>query len=139
LVANLEYRVRDPFFFPDLVQYAFFVDAGDVWNRGGAGGWSLKWTPGLGVRALTPVGPIQVNVGYNRYARAAGAIYYNPDVRTLLCVSPDNGLIYRRDPATGQLVTDGTCRDDSYVPPVRRGFFQRLTFTFSIGPDFLAR
>jgi outer membrane protein insertion porin family len=137
LVANFEYRVRDPFLFPDLVQYVLFVDGGDVWTRSGDRSMNIKWTPGLGIRALTPVGPIQVNAGWNRYDREQGAIYYNPDVTTLLCVSPGNGLTYRRNPTTKQLepVTEVRC-DPNFTPPPRTKFFQRLTFTFSIGSDF---
>lgn len=137
LVANLEYRVRDPFLFPELVQYVFFVDGGDVWTRSGDRRMDIKWTPGLGIRALTPVGPIQVNAGWNRYDRERGAIYYNPDVTTLLCVSPNNSVTYKRNPVTKQLepVTDTRC-DPGFTPPKREKFFQRLTFTFSIGSDF---
>jgi outer membrane protein insertion porin family len=134
LVANLEYRLRDPFFLPDLLQYTLFIDGGDVWTRGSRAG-QIKWTPGLGFRAVTPVGPVQVNIGYNPYQREAGPIYFNPDVRTLACATPGNALTYRRDSA-GRLVeaTTGTC--GPYDPPERKRFLQRLTFTFSIGSDF---
>jgi outer membrane protein insertion porin family/translocation and assembly module TamA len=136
IVANLEYRLRDPFFFPDLLQYVFFVDGGDVWTRGGATsrGLRMKWTPGIGIRALTPVGPVQVNVGWNGHPREDGSIYYNPDVTTLQCVSPNNGVLYKK--VAGQLVPDtpASC-PASYTPPPRTGW-QRLTFTFSIGSDF---
>lgn len=135
VVANFEYRIRDPFLFPDLVQYALFVDGGDVWTRG-LRARSLKWTPGVGIRALTPVGPVQINVGYNRYEREQGAIYYNPDVTTLLCVSPGNTLTYRRG-TSGRLQpdTDDAC-DGTFTPPPRTRTLQKLTFTFSIGTDF---
>jgi outer membrane protein insertion porin family/translocation and assembly module TamA len=134
VVANIEYRLRDPFFFPNLLQYAIFLDGGDVWTRGQKPA-QIKWTPGLGFRALTPVGPVQINVGYNPYQREDGPVYFNPDVRTLACATPGNTITYRRDP-TGQLVeaSSGTCED--YKPPKRDRFIQRLTFTFSIGPDF---
>lgn len=42
---------------------AAFVDAGNVWSR--VGDWSvsdLKYTPGIGIRYSTPVGPIRVDV-----------------------------------------------------------------------------
>jgi outer membrane protein insertion porin family/translocation and assembly module TamA len=135
VVANFEYRIRDPFLFPDLVQYALFVDGGDVWTRSSRSR-SLKWTPGVGIRALTPVGPIQINVGYNRYQRENGPIFYNPDVTTLLCVSPLNTLTYRRNPE-GRLEpeTAAPC-DATFTPPPRLRMLQKLTFTFSIGSDF---
>jgi outer membrane protein assembly factor BamA len=137
VVANIEYRLRDPFFLPNLLQYTLFLDGGDVWTRGERVG-SLKWTPGLGIRALTPVGPVQVNVGYNAYEREPGSIYYNPNVNTLACATPGNILTYRRGPGTGGLLlaeTDLRC-PGTFEPPKRRRFFQKLTFTFSIGPDF---
>lgn len=139
VVANLEYRVRDPFLFPDLLQYAFFVDGGDVWTRGPGRGPQLKWTPGFGIRALTPVGPVQVNIGYNRYARENGPIFFNPDVFTLACATPGNGLTYRKGASTEdrlEPMDEETPCPPSYRPPPRTRWLQRLTFTFSIGPDF---
>lgn len=138
IVTNVEYRIRDPFLFPDLVQYTLFVDGGDVWTRGGTR--KVKWTPGFGVRALTPVGPVQVNIGYKRsaYGRQEGPIYYNPNVTTLACATPGNTLTYRRGPSTSQQLvpeTTATCPGD-FTPPTRKQWYQRLTFTFSIGPDF---
>lgn len=135
VVVNVEYRLRDPFILPDLLQYTFFLDGGDVWTRRDRSG-RLKWTPGIGFRALTPVGPVQVNVGYNPHKREAGAIYFNPDVTTLACATPGNTLLYRRDDE-GRLLetTNGSC-PGNYNPPPRTRFLQRLTFTFSIGPDF---
>ncbi|MGH7679513.1 MAG: BamA/TamA family outer membrane protein, partial [Gemmatimonadaceae bacterium] len=140
LVANIEYRIRDPFFFPNHLQYTLFLDGGDVWTRDRQPAeprWSfrdLKWTPGIGFRATTPVGPIQANIAWNRFKREAGPLYYNPDVRILACVSPGTPLDYRKDPNTGQLVTTGDC--GQFEPPKRERWFQKLTFTFSIGPDF---
>lgn len=135
VVGNVEYRLRDPFFLPNLLQYTFFIDGGDVWTRGTGRPPQMKWTPGLGFRALTLFGPVQINIGYNRYDRVLGPIYYNPDVSTLACATPGNTITYTRN-SSGQLVevTPGTCGE--YEPPRRRSFFQRLTFTFSIGPDF---
>jgi outer membrane protein insertion porin family/translocation and assembly module TamA len=137
IVANLEYRIRDPFISPDRLQYTLFVDAGDVWTRADSlRKFKWRWTPGFGVRALTPIGPVQVNVGYNPYPREAGAIYFNPDVTTLACATPGNTLIYRRD-SGGRLVeqTNAEC-PRTFDPPARSLWYQKLTFTFSIGPDF---
>ena len=136
VVANIEYRIRDPFLFPNALQYTLFLDGGDVWTRS-LRGFAMKWTPGIGIRALTPVGPVQVNVGYNRYNRERGAIYYNPNVFTLACASPGNAILYQRLGETGPLkqVGDAEC-PRTYDPPKRDYWYQRLTFTFSIGPDF---
>jgi outer membrane protein insertion porin family len=137
LVLNAELRLRLPFFLPDVLQFTPFIDGGNVWTRTVGGQERLKWTPGLGVRALTFIGPVQMNVGYNDYAREPGPIYYNPDVRTLACASPlasGNDVTYKRE--AGQLVqvTGGEC--PGYSPPARKRFLQKLTFTFAIGSDF---
>jgi outer membrane protein assembly factor BamA len=135
-VANIEYRIRDPFFFPDRLEYTLFLDGGDVWSRGRS--HRISWTPGLGIRAITPVGPVQVNIGYNSYPREKGSIYYNPNVLTLACATPGNTLKYTRPTAGGQLtpVNDAEpCRGD-YSPPGRDRWRQKLTFTFSITSDF---
>ncbi|HMC56875.1 MAG TPA: hypothetical protein VKH19_16975, partial [Gemmatimonadaceae bacterium] len=96
-----------------------------------------RWTPGVGFRAVTPVGPVLVNVGYNRYDRDPGPLYYNPDVRTLLCVSPSNDITYSHDPtgAFTQIDQTKSC-PGTFAPPRRARWLQKLTFTFSIGSDF---
>jgi outer membrane protein assembly factor BamA len=135
-VANFEYRIRDPFLFPDRLQYTLFLDGGDVWTRASGGAWAgaqVKWTPGIAIRALTPVGPFQFNVGWNRYDRERGPLYYNPDVGILACVSGGTRDV-PRDPVTGGFSTTGLCPD--FKPPTRRKWYQQLTFTFSLGPDF---
>jgi hypothetical protein len=143
VVANFEYRLRDPFFLPDLLQYTFFIDGGDAWTRSPTqSGLRLKWTPGLGVRVISPVGPVQVNVAYNPYPRGSGSLFYNPDVNTLACATPFNTLTYTRGPSTlrgdhNLLVPDtqDPC-PATFAPPKRDRFLQKLTFTFSIGPTF---
>ena len=152
IVTNFELRLRSKFF-PELLQYTIFADAGDVWQRGTVIGGrthkasalflnGLKWTPGIGVRVFTPVGPFQANVGYNPFPRPAGAIYYDapPDPATgfapLYCVTPGNRIpavpnakgVYEQAP--------GVSCPTSFVPEQKNSFLSRLTFTFSIGPDF---
>ncbi len=150
IVANFELRVASPVL-SDLVQYALFADAGDVWQRGRAAGgqnhkasalWlnGLKWTPGIGVRVITPVGPFQANVGYNPFARPLGAIYYDvPPNATgfapLYCVSPNNTIPAIRG-ANGYEQASGSSCPATFRPDQSRTFLSRLTWTFSIGPDF---
>ncbi|MEO8621369.1 MAG: BamA/TamA family outer membrane protein [bacterium] len=151
IVANFEARLRSPFY-PELIQYTFFADAGDVWQRGRSVGASdhkasalwlngLKWTPGIGVRVFTPVGPFQANVGYNPYARPAGAIYFDQvpsptGFAPLHCVSPGNRIPAVKN-ANGDVeqLSGNTC-PATFVPAQSRTFLSRLTLTFSIGPDF---
>ena len=150
IVGNFEVRVRSPLF-PELIQYTLFADAGDVWQRGRAGTvgrrssalWlnGLRWTPGIGVRVFTPVGPFQANVGYNPFARPAGAIYYDkaPNAQgfaPLYCVSPGNRIqaVLGRTGEYEQI--SGSACPATFQPGQSRTFLSRLTITFSIGPDF---
>jgi outer membrane protein assembly factor BamA len=151
IVANLEMRVRSPFY-PELIQYTAFLDGGNVWQRArqvsGTGPSisnlfmkGLRWTPGVGVRVFTPVGPFQANVGYNPYQRPAGAIFYDkaPNAQgfaPLYCVSPGNRIPAVRLPNGEYEQLSGSSCPSTYLPPESRTFLSRLTFTFSIGPDF---
>lgn len=153
IVANIELRLRSRVF-PELLQYTVFMDGGDVWSRQSLIGQrshdasklflnGLKWTPGIGVRVFTPVGPFQANVGYNPFAQPAGAIYFDASAAppaglaplSLYCVTPGNTIPAVRD-ASGnyQQVPGVAC--DKFTPPRKSSFLSRLTFTFSIGPDF---
>ncbi len=149
VVANFEYRIPDAFF-PRLLQYTLFTDGGEVWTRGTQGtGLALsqiKWTPGIGIRVFTPVGPLQVNVGYNPYPQPRGPIYYDASVNRetgaapLYCVSPGNSipvhiLTNSSTGATSYVQEDQSC-PATFVPQQSSGFFHRLTLTFSIGPEF---
>ena len=150
IVGNFEARLRSPIY-PELVQFTLFADAGDVWQRDRFTGtphkasafWlnDLKWTPGVGVRVFTPVGPFQANVGYNPFARPLGPIYFDqaPNAKgfaPLYCVSPGNTIPAVRN-ANGDLEqpSSSSC-PSSFRPGQSTSFFSRLTITFSIGPDF---
>lgn len=139
-VGNIELRLRSPVL-PDVLQFAVFADAGDVWNRGGAstfGGFNIKVTPGVQLAALTPVGPARVVVGYNPYRRPAGPIYYENTAAqggALPCVSPRNTLPVTADSAGRLLQTEGRC-DASFQPSANKSFRSRLTFGLAIGQAF---
>ncbi|HEY2027407.1 MAG TPA: BamA/TamA family outer membrane protein, partial [Gemmatimonadaceae bacterium] len=151
IVANIELRLRSRFF-PELLQYTLFADAGDVWQRGTTVGTrthnasalflnGLKWTPGIGVRVFTPVGPFQANVGYNPFPQPPGAIYYDApisDRSVLYCVTPGNMIPATPNPANGGALEQDPSRTcpTTFAPQQQNSFFSRLTFTFSIGPDF---
>lgn len=151
IVANVELRLRSRFY-PELLQYTLFADAGDVWQRGTAIGTrthkasalflnGLKWTPGVGVRVFTPVGPFQANVGYNPFPQPPGAIYYDAPIAqrsVLYCVTPGNRIPATPNPANGGALEQDPSRScpTSFAPAQQNTFFSRLTFTFSIGPDF---
>ena len=144
VVANIEARIRSPFL-PELVQWALFADAGEVWERGRSdlalGFDKVKITPGLGVRVFTPVGPVRVDVGYNPYALRSGPAYVEAGEpgdrdRPLYCVSPGNELEVTLDPDGGLARQAAGACPGSFPPEARRGFLRRLTFQFSIGQAF---
>lgn len=139
IVANVELRLRAPAY-PELVQYALFVDAGQVWNRGRAGTGvdfaDIRVTPGIGLRVFTPVGPVRVDVGYNPYRRNAGPAYITDPSGNLICVSPGNTLrVLVREGEAPRQIDDGDC-PATYVPRLGSRFWNRLTFQFSIGQPF---
>jgi len=151
VVGNLEYRWRSPVL-RDVLQWAFFVDAGQVWNGNIAQMRGLLWTPGLGVRVFTPVGPIRLDVGYNPYLLPAGAAYFNaPATITsgsttinlaqqvpLYCVSPTNSIPAHPSTQFPQVLVQETGHEcpATYIPNQSTGFLQRLTFNLSIGQAF---
>jgi outer membrane protein assembly factor BamA len=139
IVANVELRRRAPAY-PELVQYALFIDAGQVWNRGRAGTGvnfsDIRVTPGVGLRLFTPVGPVRVDVGYNPYKRPAGPAYITDLSGNLICVSPGNTLRVRVvQGEQPRQVDEGDC-PATYVPRFGSSFWNRLTFQFSIGQPF---
>lgn len=148
-IANAELRLRSGFL-PDLIQYALFVDAGEVWNRGGNSASQtqikVKVTPGVGVRVYTPIGPVRVDIGYNPYQAPSGPAFFsstrrntNGDVveSALYCVSPGNMLAVTPAEVEGSLPVQarGSC-PSTYLPARRTSFGSRLTFNFSIGQAF---
>lgn len=143
VVGNIELRVRS-FAFPELMQMAFFVDAGQVWNRGRAGTGvdfgQIRVTPGAGLRIFSPVGPIRVDVGYNPYQRPAGPAYVTTSLEAsgaLICASPGNTLRVRKaEPGIpARQFDEGDC-PATYAPRRSTTFLSRLTFQFSIGQPF---
>jgi outer membrane protein insertion porin family/translocation and assembly module TamA len=151
LVANFDYRLRSPFL-SDLLQYTIFADVGSVWTRrtqSDFGGIKpFFWTPGVGFRVFTPFGPIQVNAGYNPYPPEKGQALYTPSREAaekagftgVYCAVPSgtpaaNAPIARLK--NGVWVQDPAVECPRLFEPLpRKGLFRRLTFTFSIGPDF---
>ncbi len=85
-VTQLEVRVPAPFW-PSRLRLAGFVDAGALSQRchdllrSCVGGTEepveIRVTPGVGLRLLTPLGPIRLDVGYNGYPAPSGALYLN--------------------------------------------------------------
>jgi hypothetical protein len=91
--------------------------------------------------ALTPIGPVRVAVGYNRYARPAGALYYENSSAlngALPCVSPQNTLPVQavvQGTDTVLVQKSGSC-PATFHPAGRNSFRSRLTFNLAIGQAF---
>jgi len=139
VVGNLELRMRSPAY-PELVQYALFIDAGQLWNRGreatGVSFSDIRFTPGVGLRVFTPIGPIRVDVGYNAYRRVPGPAYITDPVSgNLICVSPGNALPVLVVSGKPPVQADGDC-PATYAPRFSTKFWNRLTFQFSLGQPF---
>lgn len=153
-VANIDYRLRSPVL-PQLLQFTLFTDVGTVWNRNtltSSGGFRPYWTPGLGVRVLTPLGPIQVNAGYNPYPPVFGQALFTPGRELaaqgftgVYCAVPAGTAladipiaVQRINPETNKPVWQASSQScaPTFQPATTSNFFRRLTFTFSIGPDF---
>lgn len=152
VVANVELRLRDPFF-PDLLQYVLFTDGGQVWTRQ-AGTHNLEFgkfaiTPGVGVRYFSPVGPIQVNAGYNPYPSPKGPAYFavTPNAanqQPLVCVTGPGAppVPVLQTPGGLTPVNPNAECPSSFAPaqtPSKNSLvrlFDRIVWTISIGTGF---
>lgn len=135
IVANVELRLRDPFF-PNLLQYVLFTDAGQVWTRqpdvANLGFTGLSVTPGFGLRIASPVGSININAGYNPYGSESAQVYFPArTANSPLCVSPGSAIIVRKIGAN--LVQDSGECPATFKQPKSSNFFKRLALTISIG------
>lgn len=137
LVGNAEIR------FPvlgDNVRGATFLDFGQVWeSRDHVNINDIVWTPGIGVRYFSPIGPIRVDVGY--YAGGGetltvitSKVGQRPDGGSA-CISMDNAEPL---PPGWQYcdTRDLQVLDTPVFWNARRSFFDRLQLHFSIGQAF---
>ena len=118
-LANAEIRFPSPVW-PSRLRLAAFVDVGRLWDQGERGLVSagFRVTPGAGVRVVTPLGPLRVDVAYNDYPRLRGPLY--------VAVPPTES-----DPGRLELVSE------SYGGPRRReSLLGRLQLHFSVGQAF---
>lgn len=73
LVGNAEFRIPSPIW-TSFMRIVAFVDAGMLYERGESVA-SVRVTPGVGLRFVTPLGPARVDLGYNPYGRQSGSLY----------------------------------------------------------------
>ncbi len=122
VVANLELRVP---LGSDRWSGVAFVDVGRVWTDGGLGAAEdFQWSPGLGLRYRSPVGPIRLDIGYNtsgpEWLPVVVAIREAQGTEIVQLVRPDS------DPAVPALFKYDPLDD----------FLSRLQLHFSIGQAF---
>jgi outer membrane protein assembly factor BamA len=111
-VGNVELRVPSPIL-PERVQLAGFVDVGEVYirQRDVLALKSMRVTPGVGFRIVTPLGPVRVDVAYNGYAPESGVLWFS-DHKNL------------------------TRLRNSFSQPRPSTFLRRLLLQFAIGQAF---
>jgi hypothetical protein len=96
----------------------------------------------LGLRVFTPIGPIQLNAGYNPAKIRAGQAYIAPiqqnGTAPLICVTaPGAPLAPVKVDKGGNLIQNVTSDcPATFVPKNSSAFFSRFVFTFSIGTGF---
>lgn len=134
LEGNLE--LRFPLFGENL-RAATFLDFGQVWtDRDAVDLAQVVWTPGLGVRYFSPIGPIRVDIGY--YAGRGEDVTV---LTTQVCVPTDEGCV---EPESGAQYTRAGLEKTRMLRtldlPVRwntgMSFLDRLQIHFSIGQAF---
>ncbi|HKW41759.1 MAG TPA: BamA/TamA family outer membrane protein [Gemmatimonadales bacterium] len=112
LTANLELRIPAPIF-PERVRLGVFADVGQVWERGDplSKVSGLRVTPGVGLRFVTPLGPVRLDAAFNGYPQEPGRLYY----------------LHQGDlTSTRRIVAPG-------LPP---GFWRRVVVQFAVGQAF---
>ncbi len=122
--ASIEARYR----FWGPITFAAFLDAGSVGAR--FGGRATIFTPGIGFRYLSPVGPIRVDVGYNPKATE------NLVVITELVPSDSTWLAPITNQRSGLYRINGSRSFNPATGTGLGGVFNRLTLHLSIGEAF---
>lgn len=112
-LANVELRAPSPIL-PQRFGFSLFVDAGQLWEETANGlvPSGIRITPGAGLRITTPLGPMRLDVAYNRYPNAPGRLYR--------VVGNQLNLVSSTYPG----------------PPRGTGLTDRLTWHFSVGQAF---
>ena len=118
LIVNAELRVPSPIF-SQRMRLGLFVDGGQVWERGDeilriSG---MRFTPGMGVRFSTPLGPVRVDAAYNGYPLERGPLLYQPGP-----TDPPGPIVVIRDE----------------YPPLQapKNFWKKVVVQFSVGQAF---
>ena len=130
-IGNFEYRLPGPFL--KSLQTVLFLDVGALSTPGittVTGSGQFRFTPGIALKYFSPVGPVQINVGYNRYDLLSGPAFSDQFTDALgqpvlRCVSGTEG--------TGPTAV---CKPIQAIAPLPRNLFRRLTLSVAFPPDF---
>lgn len=118
LILNAELRMPSPVL-SQRMRLGLFVDAGQVWERGEelSNITGLRFTPGIGVRFATPLGPVRFDAAYNGYPLERGPLLYQP-----VPPAPPGPII--------------VIKDD--YPPINapKTFWQKVVVQLSVGHAF---
>ncbi|MBR9990823.1 MAG: BamA/TamA family outer membrane protein [Gemmatimonadetes bacterium] len=129
LEGNVEARFP---IWPDRLNGAAFLDVGQVWRSVDELDLrTLAWTPGVGIRYMSPIGPIRVDVGYNPAgAERLDVVTTEVCHRTAadVCADIEPGVTYPLDEL-------GNRRNLRTLPSVMWQP-ERFQFHFSIGQAF---
>jgi outer membrane protein assembly complex protein YaeT len=105
-----------------------FLDLGRVWTSGGEvpEAEKLGWSPGLGIRYQSPVGPLRLDIGYNTSMMERLPVVSEVEIDgesqiVQLGDAQDNPILFNYDPFSGSGLDQ---------------FLNRLQFHFSIGHAF---
>jgi len=121
LEGSLELRIP---LFTEKWNAAAFVDFGQVWKTEQEFRLrDLIFTPGVGVRYYSPIGPIRVDVGYN----GTGGEYLQVITNEVKAAEDGSGVV-----DTGKF----RVLDQAVFWNPRQSFLDRLQFHFSIGQAF---
>jgi outer membrane protein insertion porin family/translocation and assembly module TamA len=148
--GNVEYR----FAASNDFQGVAFVDFGQVWSeRGDFNLGALEWTPGIGARYFSPIGPLRMDLAYRTSAGEALPVVTSrirpfvfgddPMSRVRLPEVDEQGNPLLDEDGNARVVAIPWIRRDELallVPAVRfgsgRGLFSRLQIHLSIGQAF---
>src|SRR2546425_12763841 len=95
---------------------ALFVDVGQVWERDDtlSAISGVRVTPGLGLRFVTPLGPVRLDAAYNGHAAEPGPLFLQNNADRSLSLAPDVTI----------------------RPGLPRGFWRRVVVQVAVGQAF---
>lgn len=129
LEGNVEARFP---IWSDRLRGAAFLDVGHVWRSADEVDLGqLAWTPGVGIRYLSPIGPIRIDVGYNPAGAERLAV-----VTTEVCHRTAEDVCEDIEPDRTYLLEELGNRRKLRALPSVMWQPERFQFHFSIGQAF---